>query len=155
MELASAGASQSTYDIKWGEEVTRLYPPLVYAAGLRSDGDSPPTNLDDLLKQLSASQAPYLPTCTLKHNHDVEPFMPSGLPILTSLLLNENEHTKVIQAGKVNGTSVTGNVAGILAILTYKYNETQDAKSVSIWGAATDRRTRIPDKYKPFYGQAI
>jgi hypothetical protein len=50
---------------------------------------------------------------------------------------------------------VTGVIAGILAVVSRKHNIVANAKSVGIWGVATDRRARIPEPYKPYYGQAI
>lgn len=155
LELATSDNQAKSESLEWGDEVSHLYPPLVYATGLRSDGDSPPVDLDSLLSDISAAQKPYLPTCMLRHRHDVQPYAFSDPPILSSLVIDKDQHAKITQAGRTNGTSVTGVVAGILAILTSKYNEVPNAKSVSIWGAATDRRARMPDKYKPYYSQAI
>lgn len=74
---------------------------------------------------------------------------------MTSLVLQKHTHDNITQIGRKNGTSVTGIFAGILAMLASRYNQVPQARSVSIWGVATDRRARIPERYKPFYSQAI
>jgi hypothetical protein len=107
------------------------------------------------MKGVQAAQAQFQPPCALKHEHNVAPFQPSDPPIYTSLTLDPEQAARLTQAGRVHGTSITGVVAGVLAILTFRHNEVANAKSVSIWGAATDRRGRIPDQYKPYYSQAI
>lgn len=155
LQLSSSDDEGIAVNLKWGEEVQRLCPPLVYAAGLRKDGDEAPQDLQKMLADMNASQEAFTPSAVLRHKHNVEPYGPSHLPIMTTLVLEKPHHDKVIQAGRENGTSITGVVAGIMAMLSVRYSEEQSARSVSIWGVATDRRARLPEEYKPFYSQAI
>ena len=74
---------------------------------------------------------------------------------LAQALFPPEKHDAITRAGKANGTSVTGIVAGVLALLSLKYNVTPDAKSAAIWGAAVDRRAGLPERYRPFYQQCI
>lgn len=78
-------------------------------------------------------------------------------PILAEFVADPELHRLVTAAGKLNGTSVTGIVAGLLALITYKHRVRSNPgpKSVVIWGAATDRRAFLEDRFNPYYGQCI
>ena len=141
--------------LPWGSEVENLHPNLVYAAGLRSDGDSPPVDVSQTIRTLSEEQIRVQPQCLFPTIANARPLQDSPLPFYRSIEVPTERHNRIISLGKKQGTSVTGVIARILAVVSRKHNIVANAKSVGIWGVATDRRARIPERYKPYYGQAI
>ena len=142
--------------LDWGGEVQHLYPPAIYALGLRHDGDKPPVPLAEYQARLAAPKAGLSPSCALPVREVSADIADNQSPvILASALFPPQQHEAITRAGKANGTSVTGIVAGVLALLSSKHNVTPDAKSAAIWGAAVDRRAGLPERYRPFYQQCI
>lgn len=141
---------------RWGEEIQRLHPPAIHALGLRRDGDEPPNPLAEYQARLAAPKAGLSPSCALPVRGTPADVAEDQRPVIfAQALFPPGQHEAITRVGKANGTSVTGIVAGVLALLSLKYSVTPDAKSAAIWGAAVDRRAGLPERYRPFYQQCI
>lgn len=153
--IVSDDLLSSVRALQWGVEATLLPPTLIYAAGLRQDGDNSPEDLETYKAKLGSEKQMHEPTCQLLGPITCPQFSTDSLPIETGITLDRPMHDSLVQVSRKNGCTVTAALSAIFGLLSAKYNVVEDAKSVALYGHATDQRWRLDERYKDFVGLGI
>lgn len=153
-------SGETTIDIttyEWGVRDIKLLPrPFHYAAGLRQDGDVPPSDALEMIHQHMAEDTHLVPFAGF-------PSIPSATPStavkraspIHSLSIPAEDYRFLHSAAKVHDCTASAWMGAVLTLLMFELNGVEDIKTIRFPLQPVDARRHMPKGSPDYFGVAI